>query len=603
MNRSWAFAALVLLVAGCASGPAVPTVSPGPARADVAAIISHLSVPLVGYKELHETLDIGTDAGTINVDLYRPDTTEKVPLILVASPYNTHYSPLDAGNSDAGKNPDDANWISLPLYDWIRKEIMPRGYAFAQMDILGTRDSSGCMELAGSVERKATAQVIDAMAELPWSTGKVGMIGKSYLGQSQVSASVESPKHLVAIVPISPPTQEYNYHYENGVPYLVNAATNAAYYGGYSLPPAADDPADYAPVSAQRATCTPDNMAHSASSLGDYDAYWADRDARPLIPKERNDIAVFFIHGLADWNVKPDHIVYNDFPGPKMALLGQWAHDYPNRNTFDNATYGIRTDWYFTLHRWFDFHLKGIDTGLQADAAACPVQSQGSDTIWRCLHGFPPSNARGDIVGSLALHPQTDGTLGSTAGTGTAQYADIQDGSIVNGAAVVPGSSTPVALTLPYTWTAKDATRFVGRATVNLTVSTTATADTYLAVGFGTQDKDGNVKEWDWAFQSLRHRSGIDKPETVVPGTSYDVSFQSYPMDRILKPGETLVVTLRGFSNEPNLGIQPSPSSGIQTIDLAKSSVTFPTMSLDGAFEPLTQEDLPATYANNAPPG
>src|SRR5687767_816242 len=131
--------ASVLLVAGCVSPPAnVQPASQGAVRPGVAAVAARVSTVLADWKILHEVLDVKTSQGLVNVDLYKPDVPAdvKLPVILVASPYNTPYDPTSAPGFDGGKRPDQDNWISLPLYEWIKAEVIPRGYAFAQMDVL-----------------------------------------------------------------------------------------------------------------------------------------------------------------------------------------------------------------------------------------------------------------------------------------------------------------------------------------------------------------------------------------------------------------------------------------------------------------------------------
>src|SRR5262249_38049997 len=58
-------------------------------------------------------------------------------------------------------------------------------------------------------------------AAQPWSNGKVGMIGGSYLGWVQWFAASQKPPHLAALIPnVSPPDPFYNFPYEHGVFFL-----------------------------------------------------------------------------------------------------------------------------------------------------------------------------------------------------------------------------------------------------------------------------------------------------------------------------------------------------------------------------------------------
>ncbi|MBI3458388.1 MAG: hypothetical protein HY002_21665, partial [Candidatus Rokubacteria bacterium] len=59
---------------------------------------------------------------------------------------------------------------------------------------------------------------------LAWSSGKVGMIGGSYLGWVQWWAASQKPPHLVTIIPnVAPPDPFYNVPYEYGTFFLMGA--------------------------------------------------------------------------------------------------------------------------------------------------------------------------------------------------------------------------------------------------------------------------------------------------------------------------------------------------------------------------------------------
>ena len=51
-------------------------------------------------------------------------------------------------------------------------------------------------------------------------------------------------------------------------------------------------------------------------------------------------------------------------PGPKKALVGPWAHKYPHF-----AGPGPRIGFLQECLRWWDQHLKGIDTGIMEEPA------------------------------------------------------------------------------------------------------------------------------------------------------------------------------------------------------------------------------------------
>lgn len=567
----------LFLAAGCVAPTATVTpASTGETLADVAARLS----PIIGdLPLLHSVVDVETSYGLVNVDLYVPEMPggEKVPVILVASPYNNKNGALNLQNG--GKRGEE-NWISLPLYEWMREELLPRGYAFAQMDILGTRNSGGCQGIMNEAERRSTAEVVEWLAVQDWSTGKVGMVGKSYLGMSQIGAAVEAPEHLVTIVPISPPTHDYGYHYYNGVPYLGNHLTNFLYYGAFGLPPPDGDLTTYGPRYAERIPCAPEALAASFSTMGDYSARWQERDYRPLLTNLRPDLAVFFIAGHQDWNVKPDHPVdvFNAIPGPKLGLFGQWGHDYPNINNVDEDRWGEREDWYLTLHRWFDHHLKGIDTGLMAEAAACPVQTQDYDGVWRCANAFPPLNAT-----PITLYPQADSSLGPEPGDGAASFHDL---------------ATPTGVEqAQYSWAVDQETRVFGTPEVHLSVATTHAYDAYLHAALAIV-RNGQTEEVTWGYMSLRHRDGLESGEAITPFQPYDIMFRMYPVDLVLHPGDTLVLAIRGANGEASrVQMLPNPTPGSTVLILGDTtSLVLPTTPLDRTFTPPTVDEVPATH-------
>ena len=85
-----------------------------PARAEV--VFETLRVPTVGGAE-------------IAVEVMRDDSAKgPVPVLLTYSPYNV------LGESRSGNLANDA----------LGRQFVPRGYARAVADVLGTRNSSGC---------------------------------------------------------------------------------------------------------------------------------------------------------------------------------------------------------------------------------------------------------------------------------------------------------------------------------------------------------------------------------------------------------------------------------------------------------------------------
>ncbi|MHB1328117.1 MAG: CocE/NonD family hydrolase [Gemmatimonadales bacterium] len=134
------------------------------------------------------------DGVTLSVDVYRPNTTERVPIILLRTPYDNGV----ASQVVAGKL-----WAS-------------RGYAYAVQDVRGRGDSDGTF-YPMVTEAEDGYDTIEWLARQPWSNGKVGMMGGSYLGWVQLYAATLKPPALKALIPsVTPPDPDRNFPSQNG---------------------------------------------------------------------------------------------------------------------------------------------------------------------------------------------------------------------------------------------------------------------------------------------------------------------------------------------------------------------------------------------------
>jgi predicted acyl esterase len=140
------------------------------------------------------------DGAKIYVNVYRPADEKPVPPIIAWSPYGKHvpFDPkrfLNAGVKDGDTSPYTAFEAPDPTF-WV-----PRGYAVINVDIRGTWYSEGTAHFLAPEEAQDFYDLVEWAGTQPWSNGKVGLSGVSYLAQLQWRVAELNPPHLAAINP------------------------------------------------------------------------------------------------------------------------------------------------------------------------------------------------------------------------------------------------------------------------------------------------------------------------------------------------------------------------------------------------------------------
>jgi putative CocE/NonD family hydrolase len=121
------------------------------------------------------------DGCVLRADLYRPDSPERLPVLLNRTPYNKSMPMV----------------FSMTL-DAIR--AASAGYNVMIQDCRGRFASDGDWDCF-TVEPRDGYDTIEWAAHQPWSDGKVGTYGASYMGATQWLAATERPPSLKAMVP------------------------------------------------------------------------------------------------------------------------------------------------------------------------------------------------------------------------------------------------------------------------------------------------------------------------------------------------------------------------------------------------------------------
>jgi predicted acyl esterase len=140
------------------------------------------------------------DGVTIHADVFRPADEAPAPPIIAWTPYGKHipFDPKRFLNAEvrdehvseytAFEAPDPTFWV-------------PRGYAVVVVDTRGTWYSEGTAHFLAPEEAQDFYDAIEWAGTQPWSSGKVGLSGVSYLAQLQWRVAELQPPHLAAINP------------------------------------------------------------------------------------------------------------------------------------------------------------------------------------------------------------------------------------------------------------------------------------------------------------------------------------------------------------------------------------------------------------------
>ena len=385
------------------------------------------AAPVPEGAEWTEATIPSSDGVQLHADILRPEGLPegtKTPVILSVGPYFGHSGQTGAVGPAQGTSYDPVGPSEGPsdrFHDLIEgANLMERGYTFVMVDLRGFRGSTGCLDWGGPGEQSDVVNAIRWSASQPWSTGKVGMYGKSYDGVTGLVGVNHRVPGLEAVVSQEPVYDLYRYLYGDGIPRL-NAVLTPALYDAIDLTPgpALDDPMYTASGadSTDRPGCPVLNWADQAGNNDHYSEYWRQRN---LIPGAAgSDVPLFLTQGLTENNTVADGLAQymDNHTGYERAWLGPWDHVRGNETDEDGRLLMGRAGFFDEVVRFYDRFLKGTTPTVTDPMIAV----QTNDGKWRGEDVWPP----GDTVnyttqlrtGSYSDDGQGNAT-GGTDGTG-----------------------------------------------------------------------------------------------------------------------------------------------------------------------------------------
>jgi X-Pro dipeptidyl-peptidase len=499
-----------------------------PAAASAEPVFREYKVPTVGNAKIH-------------VEVMRPRGDRNAPVILTYSPYNTLSETT---------LPNLAN-------DDIGQRYVPRGYGRAVADVLGTRNSSGCWDYGGRRETQSGVDLVNFLAKLPWSNGRVAMIGGSYDGTTanMVASQGSEAPGLKAIVPMAAISRWYGYAYSHGIRYAGNterptdegADTPLAFDFGIARTPPTD-PSDPGFVHLFLSRINPcDSVEHTERGYDDspdYNRFWVERDYRRNAANYR--AAVLIAHGWQDYNVKQEEGV---------ALFQKLREDRPANGRRDGVPFKLlymfqdghsspdAANWQPLLDDFLARTLKGVHNGVAGGPNVLTEGRTADDERigFRSHHAFPPVStdrvnlflSRHDGAGKLGVHRQRDrsGARYTDTATQTEEESRQDPAAETNWLFY---ESRPLARDV----------RLAGTTRLNATIKVSR-SHAHLTPILVDVAPDGTTRTVSRGFLNLLYRDGLASPKDFPQGRTVPVRVSFKPQDQTFEEGHRIGVIVQ----------------------------------------------------------
>ena len=300
------------------------------------------------------------DGTVLDVDVIRAEGTpadERQPVILVVSPYTLPE------NGQPSSRFDDFMADSGAISE---------GYTYVIATLRSFGQSEGCSDWGGPGEQMDVNAAVEWAAAQPWSTGKVGLLGKSYDGWTGLMGMANQPEGLAAVLSMEPVFDGYRYLYDDGIRFVNSALTPTSF------------------MTEAQPLCAAEYIASQQDDDGN-SAFWQQRE---LTKKSQgSQIPLFLTQGFLERNTKPDGAFeyWEGIAGPKRAWFGQF--DHVRGNDRQGEGYAVGRDTF--IDQAMDFYDAFLKDDAEARArfdAAPQVEVQDSQGSYRGESSWPPAD-------------------------------------------------------------------------------------------------------------------------------------------------------------------------------------------------------------------
>jgi len=507
------------------------------------------------------------DGVKLRADIYRPDAEGKFPVLLQRTPY------------------DKNRGVEFGL------KAAARGYVVIFQDVRGRYASEG----EWSPFRNESNDGYDSVewaAALPYSAGKVGMFGGSYVGATQLLAAIAHPPHLAGICPaVTSSNYHDNWTYQGGAfeqwfneswtsivlaPDTFNRAVTKhadALAGTRTLPLVEFPLFDFEQLPS-RSNSTPSLAPYFLEWLDhpSYDDYWK----RVSIEDHFSEITVPALHIAAWYDIFLGGSLRN-YSGIKahggseearrgqrlLVVVGGHAGNGPKIGALDFGQ-GSKFDDGETVLHWYDYLFKAAQNEF-ASGKPVSIFVMGSNQ-WRQEDEWPPARARNTryflhSTGAVnGLTPSGPERADNGALSLVAPKAEKPDQYTYDPGDPVPTIGGPLCCAaLPSGVGPQDQRPAEGRSDVLVYTSPAFAKDTevtgpvslelYVSSSAADTDFTGMLVDvWPNGFAQnltsgilrLRYRDSREKPEPAIPGKTYHITLDLWATSNVFLAGHKL---------------------------------------------------------------
>ncbi|OGD20576.1 MAG: hypothetical protein A2W03_07940 [Candidatus Aminicenantes bacterium RBG_16_63_16] len=548
------------------------------------------------------------DGTRLAVDIIRPSrdgqpVAEPLPVIWTFTPYGR-----------AARLPDGRLMSQMEQLPWL-PEVSRHGYVVAAADIRGTGASFGHIEGNFIPQEAADAfDITEWLAAQPWSTGKIGMFGISYLGITQYMAASVAPPHLVAIMPDMAMFDLYSFTYPGGV-YQDNfladwsglvkmlstvqpaAPVDEDKDGGLLKAALAEHQANRYPVDYAVPSPFRDSPLGGTTPIRPF-IDWSPHAFLKGLQGAGSRVAVYHVAGWFDMWSRDAVTWFNNFRNPQKLIIAPWSHSHDFakgwKATVEPLTGFVpKFDYAAEQLRWFDYWLKGINNGvMNEDAVHYFTMGAAEGKAWKSARQWPLPEVRSEAYyfqagPSGSVRSGNDGFLSRKQPSG---YSGMDDCVIDyttssgpstrwhNGRGGDFGYSDMAgndAKGLTYTTAPLEAAvEVTGHPVVHLWVTSTADDGDFFAyleevdeTGFSHYISEGVLRASHrrlaaapYSYMNLPyHRSFKEDIGPLPKGQAVELVFDLLPTSNIFDPGHRIRLTITGSDQTSFLTPELSP--------------------------------------------